>query len=415
MAAIAALALTGAAVAPTPAQSASAPAPCPESYPVADLTAGQPVHGLTVSSGVTPEGFTGEVLGVLKDGIAPGLDMIIMRLTSPEIDRVGGIWAGMSGSPVYAEDGRIIGAVSYGLSWGSSPVAGVTPFDDMDNYVAPSLPKVQVSDAMARKIAKAAGVTAEQAGQGLTELRVPSGIAGVRQYRLESYKKNRSYIPQGAQSVSGTRGGATAADIVDGGNLGLTSVYGDVTAGGVGTVTAVCGDRVIGFGHPAYFNGKSTAMLNPAEAIYVQEDPTWGAFKVANPADPAGTITDDHLAGITGTLGVLPATTALSSTVSYGASSRTGVGQIAVPNFSAAATYYAIVGNHDRVIDAYQGGSELSTWTVSGTDPNGDPFSIDMAERYRDTSDIAWTVPWDVADMVWPSPTSQTSRWTPSR
>ena len=37
----------------------------------------------------------------------PGVDMIMMRLTSAEIDRVGGIWAGMSGSPVYAADGRL--------------------------------------------------------------------------------------------------------------------------------------------------------------------------------------------------------------------------------------------------------------------------------------------------------------------
>ena len=73
---------------------------------------------------------------MLQDGIAPDVDMVMMRLTSPEIDRVGGIWQGMSGSPVYAADGRLIGAVAYGLSWGPSPVAGVTPFADMDTYLA---------------------------------------------------------------------------------------------------------------------------------------------------------------------------------------------------------------------------------------------------------------------------------------
>ena len=64
--------------------------------------------------------------------------MVMMRLSSPEIDRVGGIWQGMSGSPVYAEDGRLIGAVAYGMSWGPSPVAGVTPFADMDTYLPPA-------------------------------------------------------------------------------------------------------------------------------------------------------------------------------------------------------------------------------------------------------------------------------------
>src|SRR3954451_19544144 len=106
-------------------------AACPDAYPVADLTAHQSVDGITVSFGNTPDNFTDDVLGVLNDGIAPGIDMIMVRLSSTEIDRVGGIWAGMSGSPVYAADCRLIGAVSYGLAFGPSPVAGVTPAADM--------------------------------------------------------------------------------------------------------------------------------------------------------------------------------------------------------------------------------------------------------------------------------------------
>jgi hypothetical protein len=49
------------------------PAPdCAEPFPIADLEAGDPVDGLTVSKGTTPELFTGEVVGVLEDGIARG-------------------------------------------------------------------------------------------------------------------------------------------------------------------------------------------------------------------------------------------------------------------------------------------------------------------------------------------------------
>ena len=48
---------------------------CAVPYPVAELTDGQPVRGLTVSKGTTPEEFTGEILGVLEDGIAPDVDM----------------------------------------------------------------------------------------------------------------------------------------------------------------------------------------------------------------------------------------------------------------------------------------------------------------------------------------------------
>ena len=39
-------------------------------YHLADLDRGDRVDGLTVSSGTQPMGFTGEILGVINDGIA---------------------------------------------------------------------------------------------------------------------------------------------------------------------------------------------------------------------------------------------------------------------------------------------------------------------------------------------------------
>ena len=66
-----ALAVGGLAATGAPAQSADPAGDCTAAYPVADLTQGQEVTGSTVVSGVTPTGFTGEVLGVLDSGIAP--------------------------------------------------------------------------------------------------------------------------------------------------------------------------------------------------------------------------------------------------------------------------------------------------------------------------------------------------------
>lgn len=76
-------------VAVSPAQSA-ADVSCPEAFPVAAVTKGMPVHGLTVTSGTTPDTFDGSVLGVLNDGIAPGLDMIMVKLSGSEITDAGG-------------------------------------------------------------------------------------------------------------------------------------------------------------------------------------------------------------------------------------------------------------------------------------------------------------------------------------
>ena len=125
-----------------PAATAAAAGPCPPAAPVLGLrtaTAGGdtvPASGLTVSRGTAPEEFSAQVLGVLDDGIAPGVDMVLIEASSSAIDRVGGIWAGMSGSPVYDGEGRLIGAVAYGLSVGPSKIAGVTPAEDMLRVLA---------------------------------------------------------------------------------------------------------------------------------------------------------------------------------------------------------------------------------------------------------------------------------------
>ncbi len=141
--------------------------------------------GLTVESGTTPEEFTGDVIGVLDDGIAVGLDMIMVELESPALERAGGIWQGMSGSPVYV-DGQLLGAVAYGLSWGPSPIAGVTPFSEMDDYLAArrapgAKQDVEVDGKTARTIARRSDVSRSQAAQGFTALPVPMGVTGVSQ------------------------------------------------------------------------------------------------------------------------------------------------------------------------------------------------------------------------------------------
>src|SRR3954470_285841 len=126
-----ALTVTGLSGLTAMAPSVSATDGCPPAAPISAATKDAPVNGVTVSSGTDPEPFTGSVIGVLNDGIAPGLDLILATLDSPELERVGGIWAGMSGSPVYTQDGQLLGAVSYGLSVGPSRVAGITPAGEM--------------------------------------------------------------------------------------------------------------------------------------------------------------------------------------------------------------------------------------------------------------------------------------------
>ena len=76
--------------------------------------------------------------------------------------------------------------------------------------------------------------------------------------------------------------------IVAGGNLAASVSYGDITQAGVGTATSVCNGKVVGFGHPMAFLGKTTLTMHPADALYIQEDPTWRRSRSPTWALPPG-------------------------------------------------------------------------------------------------------------------------------
>lgn len=396
-----------------PAQSAPPTATfadCPDAYPVADLAANQPVTGLTVSAGNTPDTFTGEVLGVLKNGIAAGLDMIMVRLSSPEIDRVGGIWAGMSGSPVYSDDGRIIGAVSYGLAVGPSPVAGVTPAGDMQALVgggpAAALRgtrHVQLTKAVQQRIVTDGLATNAEASQGLARLRLPLGVSGM----VNTARLNEAASLIGNSDMLVYRAGAAPVaptsdpDIFPGSNLAASMSYGDFSAVGTGTTTMVCNGQVIGFGHPFNWTGDSTLTLHGADAVYIQEDPTVAGFKVANPTGPLGTINGDHLAGISGLVGPTPDTTQLHSAVTLtGGGSRIGDTYVSVPAFLPDATALAELANQDRVFDRVGPGSSLVHFTVDGETSGGEPFTLVRTNRFASPDDISISSIFEAADDV---------------
>ena len=203
----------------------------------------------------------------------------------------------------------------------------------------------------------------------------------------------------GAAAAPGD-GAAGPETIVAGGNLAATVSYGDITQGGVGTATSVCNGKVVGFGHPMTFLGKTTLTLHPADALYIQDDPTLAPYKVANLGAPAGTITDDHLAGITGTFGALPATSVVSSTASYLNRSRTGTSRVSVPRATASTTFFQLLGNQDRVLDAVAPGSSVFSWTIEGREEGVGPFTLSVADRYASDFDISFEPAFDIADFV---------------
>jgi hypothetical protein len=393
------------ALAPPPAQSAAS-TECPTAYPVDSLARGQAVTGLTVSEGTEPDGFTGQVIGVLNDGIMPGLDMIMVRLSSPEIDRVG-IWAGMSGSPVYAEDGRLIGAVSYGLAFGPSPVAGVTPAADMqqllDDAPASTLKparRVDIPERMEDRIAALADVSATEADGGLSQLRLPFAIGGVAPRRFDQVVDRlnlRGMRPM--RSGTATGGDADATDIRAGGNIGAAVSYGDISFAGIGTATAVCGEDVLAFGHPMLWTGPASLSLHSADALYVQDDAFVG-FKVANLGGPVGTVDQDRIAGIAGTLGPLPPVGEVTSTARTGTRERTGTSHVNLPEWMPDVAFTEVLTNEDRIFDGVGKGSAQTSWQVRGTREDGTPFEIRRSDVYADPQDLTFATVLDLYTVL---------------
>ena len=73
-----------------------------EFYPLESIQPGQRGYGKTVFEGTRVDTFEVEILGVLKN-VGPKQNMILARLSGGPIARTG-VFAGMSGSPVYIVD-----------------------------------------------------------------------------------------------------------------------------------------------------------------------------------------------------------------------------------------------------------------------------------------------------------------------
>jgi hypothetical protein len=384
--------------------SAAAPIDCPTAFPIAEAVDGVVGTGYTVERGTTPAPFTATILGRVTDGIAPGIDMIMADLDSPALTRAGGVWAGMSGSPVYAADGRLIGSVSYGLS-ASSPIAGITPAADLQQLLllppspalAPASAKarIKVSGALAVKLANAGGVSAAQADEGFRQLPVPVSVSGAAKKSAKFLKRLTATAGVRVRlSGAGTSAAASSpSEITAGSNFAAALSYGDVSIVGVGTTTFVCNGQAVAFGHPMINAGDVQFTAHPASAVYIQPDPVNGPFKVANPGGPVGVIDQDRTTGIRAELGAVPASSfAVTSTLrADGAAavtgSTTGVYQPWTANIAALHLQSNIV----KALGAEGAGSAALTFTITGTRAGGKPFTLVRADHYSDSADLSFT------------------------
>ncbi|WP_170177550.1 SpoIVB peptidase S55 domain-containing protein [Thermomonospora umbrina] len=402
---------------PVTAHADPAPAGCPAPVPVAQVGDGTTGWGLTVSKGTTPERFTVKVQGVLKDGIAPGVDMILAEADSPALDKAGSIWAGMSGSPVYTQDGRLLGAVGYGFS-GTSKLAGITPAQAMYDILkkpeqaraAQASKPARLPASLQRTLVSRGLVSASAAQSGPSRLPLPLAISGLSQKRVDHL--NRKLAREGAKVRMFRTGAASgrpagAGEVVPGGNFGVLQSYGTVTWGAIGTTTAVCDGRALAFGHPYFTDFFGSPMPGgpvrltavTGDAVAVVPDSSYGAFKLANFGGIAGTLTQDRGAGVAARLGAGPASTPIRAKATADGTTRTGLTHVNrtvdVPDLAASQLWSSLDGARDQIT----AGTSLTSWKVRGV-AAGKPFEFTVANRFADRSDATLEAGVDIATKL---------------
>lgn len=295
---------------------------------VKDIQAGMKGYGLTVFSGMKPERFDVEVIGVLAN-FQPRQDLILIKTKHPRLE-VAKVVAGMSGSPIFI-NGKMIGAYAYGWSFGSEPVAGVTPIrnmlDDLSRplpkslfgwplkalspghgnnkqaAVAPSGQRFAGDLAHYNPLTHAAQIRAalpfSDAKAALQPVATPLLIGGMSQASVGLVSK--LFAPLGLEPLQA--GGGNAPDpnaptrFEDGGAIGVTLVSGDMSAMGLGTVTRVEGDRLVAFGHPMMQSGVTAMPTALAKVLwFLASDQR--SFKIGTAVRPLGAMVNDRLASI---------------------------------------------------------------------------------------------------------------------
>jgi hypothetical protein len=379
---------------------ADPPVPCATVMPKADVTVGMTGTGWTVAHGTVPETFDVEVLGVAPNLASPGHDVIIAKVTGPLIDAAGGgIWAGMSGSPVYV-GGDLIGAVALSFSQGPSEIAGLTPAEDMltvGGYPAAArVPaRVQLSRTMRARIARSTGSPLASVGSTLVRLKLPVSVSGLGLGRFDKVDRllARRHVAAVTYPGSAASIGATAVGVdslVPGGNFSAALSYGDVTLAAIGTTTYVCDGTALAFGHPFLQTGRSALGAGDADALAVVTDPTLSPFKLANAGAPLGRLDQDRTAAVRAVdnaVDSIPAHTSLTN-LDTGLSRDGQTDVVLKSEFPTIATTH-LLANMDSVFDELDAGSSALDWTITGEREDGTPWQLERANMYISDFDIS--------------------------
>ncbi len=286
--------------------------------PVSSLHAGQRGQVWTVFRGTEAEPFDVEVTGIVQNALGPGKSLILCQLTDPRVQNMGAV-AGMSGSPLYIE-GKLAGALSYQIQRfetvryaGFTPAADLAEVRDLPDVLPLPVPALPVLTSSAGSFSPLRPVfTLSGLSPRVAELLSPQFTALGLEISALGGSTNSGIENQNSKIAN--------PPLLPGSAVSVALATGDITLAGTGTVSRVDGDRVTAFGHPMLSLGDVELPMCAAEIVTILPS-TLQSSKIANTGHVIGTITQDRLSAISGTLGPGPAMIAVEVNVAAPAGS----------------------------------------------------------------------------------------------
>jgi hypothetical protein len=383
----------------------------------------------TVLKGATIEQIPATVLAISPDWTLDGA-LIMFSASGPAIDQIGGIAAGMSGSPLYVDDNgtpKLVGAVSYGEMFTLDGFGLATPIQYMSAIestydvggVAPAravtfAKPVRTPAGRIDRIVVARSRAAAQRLQRSAGAPVFAPLATVQIHGLapasRAYKTLAKHLTKQGFDVarSGLAGGydpTFETPLVGGASLAALYCIGDVYVGGLGTVTYAHDDAVLAFGHPLDWTGKSSLFLTNAWVDGMWPS-TYDPSKIMDPGKLRGTITQDRTSGIAGTIAAVPVAVPVTSQATLMPQDRTAVSSTDLSQWVADDYdfYYLApeitILSIERATDAYSfPGSATTTSTVVVSDGSRS-YTVTRDDLWDSRQDVGYLAASDLAMMI---------------
>jgi len=324
----------------------------PPDFPIELVARGASGYALTAGADNVIERFDITVLGVQHDA-GNGFPLVLVRASGPFIESVGGVAAGMSGSPVYLPlDGEdaLLGAIGYVFPDADHSVALVTPIGAMrDDRVFAAAPAATPGASAIPESASVGAPSSVPTPPAWSDYGVAVPVATPILLSGADSRATRLLAPlfAGTQvvpfptQVSGVAVDDTAYELVPGAAIAVRLMSGDFDLAAIGTLTTLetasetaseatreatreatpeaPAHSFLAFGHPFLGSGTASYAVSGAHVLEIVASNSV-PFKLANVGQEIiGAVQRDTPAALHGTIGTAATTVPLTLTINSGA------------------------------------------------------------------------------------------------